>query len=89
MPFALHQMRDLPDERGVFVLWRRDLPIAVHATAPGVGLKAALESELVFEGSGSGQRPDTFSYELTEDPQKRAFDLIVELGTRGIDLPGS
>jgi len=79
--FVEAMLADVPDHRGVYVLWSGALPLAVgHALGGADTVRSRLLSHL-SHGASSGIGSVThYSWQLCSDPLRRAAELERELG---------
>lgn len=77
--FVERMVADVPDHKGVYVLWSGALPLAVgHALGGADTLRSRLLSHLSHEaGSGVGNVTH-YSWQLCSDPLTRAAELESE-----------
>jgi hypothetical protein len=79
--FVEAMLADVPDHRGVYVLWSGALPLAVgHALGGADTLRSRLLSHFSHEASSGIGNVTHYSWQLCSDPLRRAPELERELG---------
>lgn len=79
--FTQSMIQDAPDWKGVYVLWSRDVPLAVgHARGEGDSIRSRLLAHFSRATSAGMARVTHYSWEICRDPLKREAELVEELG---------
>lgn len=79
LPLNFKGLRHLPDGPAVYVLWHHDRPVLV-----GTVLRGPIREQLLAHvASVNWETPATpathFSFELSDIPNKRAFDISIQI----------
>lgn len=83
---AQRELRNVPESQGVYILWKDDRPVFVGLTSETDNLRELIALHCGNRADPAPPAVNGFSYELAADTVRRHFDVIVELGQRGIEL---
>lgn len=79
--FTQSMIQDAPDWKGVYVLWSRNVPLAVgHARGHEDSIRSRLLAHFSRAGSAGMANVTHYSWEICSDPLKREAELVEELG---------
>lgn len=87
LPLAQREIRNVPEDQGVYILWKGDQPVFVGLTSATDDLRELISLHCSNQAHPSPPAVDKFSYELASDTVRRHFDVIVQLGEAGYQLP--
>ena len=79
--FTPSMIEDAPDWKGVYILWSRDVPLAVgHAIGRGDSIRSRLLAHYSHAASAGMAEVTHYSWEICSDPLTREAELVSELG---------
>jgi hypothetical protein len=79
--FTEAMIQDAPDWKGVYILWSRDVPLAVgHASGGEDNIRSRLLAHHSRAASMGMAEVTHYSWEICADPLKREAQLVSELG---------
>ena len=71
-------MEDAPSHAGVYALWRGETLLHLGCAREGESIRDKLLAHL--ERAQGGERPTHYSWEITAEPMRRAWELATLLG---------
>src|SRR4051794_15791135 len=87
LQLAQRELRNVPEEQGVYILWRDERPIFVGLTSDTDDLRDLISLHCSNQAHPSPPAVNAFSYELAADTVRRHFEVILALGEAGYELP--
>src|SRR6266571_1686721 len=84
---AQREIRNVPEEQGVYILWKDGKPVFVGLTSTTDDQRELISLDCSNRAHPSPPVVDKYSYELVSDTVRWHFDVIVQLGEAGYQLP--